>query len=1764
MRKVVIVLTVTMALVTSLQLLASTAVAEPTLYFCDVPNKDIVITNDVEKTWLFIGNIYYQSGHCTNIQTTLYVDGSPVGNWAQGGCYDNSGTIEAVHCQTLSAGTHTVRFSYTVKEGGVNSARFVGFPVPLLLNKPPNTPDLQYPDHNVWLNYNPTYGARVTDSDGDNVRAYFQVSGWKAGWSNWVSSGGTSTWSEGTLPDGTYSWRAYAQDSKGANSGWSGYWTVKKDTVKPTASIDQENGISRDIYIWVKLTESDERSGVKEGDVDVRIDGDSWTHYSSTISDFIYTGSDGHTYEFRYRVQDNAGNWSPFSYDGSVTIEIQRETTLVYDGDLSGQYSDTVTLSATLTDKTSGGGVSGKLITFTIDSQQVADAITDANGKATKTITLTQIPGNYTVVAEFAGDDLYLPSTSPPKQFTILKEDTVLTYMGDTSGQHSDAVTVKAKLTDQDSGQGIANRTISFSIGTQSATAITDSNGVATTSIILAQNPANDYTVETDFAGDGYYHSSHDSDPFDIQKEDTVLVYNGDLSEQYSDTAKVSATLTDADSGLVIGDPHPGCEGETITFTIGTQSTSAISDATGYAEGAITLMQAPDTYTVETDFAGTDYYLPAHDSDSFTVEKEDTVLTYNGDLSGQYSDSIILKSTLAEMDTEVGNLSGKTIVFTIGSQTATATTNAAGVAQTTMALNQSAGSYTVETAFAGDAYYLPSNDSDTFEILKEDTILTYTGPTSGQYSDEVTLSATLAETDGEVGNLSGKTITFTIGTQSVTATTDASGVATKTLILNQAAGNYQVKAEFAGDSYYKKSEDSKPFDILHEDTILTYTGSASGQYSDEVTLSAKLEEQDTQVGDLSGKKITFTIGTQSATATTDASGVAITTLILNQAAGNYQVKAEFAGDGYYKPSKDDSKTFEILKEDTILTYTGDLSGQYSDEVTLSATLAETDSEVGNLSGKTITFTIGTQSTTATTDASGVATASITLAKNPVNTYTVEADFPGDGYYLPSHDSDPFDIQKEDTVLVYNGDLSEQYSDTAKVSATLTDADSGLVIGDPHPGCEGETITFTIGTQSTSAISDATGYAEGAITLMQAPDTYTVETDFAGTDYYLPAHDSDSFTIEKEDTVLSVPNGAIVYSDETTIQVTLYDDDGQTLFHQSDYPKVVYLEYFDGTNWTVISQDTLDSPGDSFFDVFFEIEIPANLDEIAGIYDIRARFDGDIYYNGEISGTGTLTISKEDTVLSPPNGTVTYGKELVITVTLLDNDGETLLHQADTPKTVYLEFFDGSNWLLLAEDSLNSADNSDYELDLAFVCDGPVPPFDDGDYLIRVRFDGDNRYNGDITEGTLIILNAPPEANAGDDQTVDEGDSVTFDGSGSFDIDTNPTDEIPYLAYDWDFADGSGGTGVNQTHAYGDNGVYTVTLTVTDDDGAQDSDTMVVTVNNVAPSVSIDSVDQPNPHFILPHHKLTFTGSFTDPGWLDNHTDIWDFGDSTTAPGTLTEENEPPDATGTSTVKHAYSEPGTYTVTLTITDDDNGVGTSEPWTVTVLGAGQAVGVLDDYIQSLPDSAFKKPAKQRKNALHNKLMEVVQLIAAGEYQEAIDKLQHDIRAKADGSVDGNPKNDWITDPAAQQEICAMIDDIIAYLQTLSAPALAPALAEFPEINGKGKGKGTEAALSLSPSYTFGAPSPYPQPCNPEVWIPYTLGKGVEVTIGIYSANGKLVCVLDIGYQKAGVYISREKAAHWDGRNEYGERVSSGIYFYTIKAGNFIATKKLVVLR
>jgi PKD repeat protein len=228
-----------------------------------------------------------------------------------------------------------------------------------------------------------------------------------------------------------------------------------------------------------------------------------------------------------------------------------------------------------------------------------------------------------------------------------------------------------------------------------------------------------------------------------------------------------------------------------------------------------------------------------------------------------------------------------------------------------------AGSYNVKLTVKDDAG-LTDSVTHTVTVVHRPTTLIYTGGTARDYHDIVTVSGHLTDT-ATTSPLSGKSITFTIGTQSCMASTNGLGDASCFITLSQIPGAYTVNASFAGDAVYAGSNDAKPFTITKEETTLVYTGptvilSGSGI----ATLTATLFEDGTNDDDgdggscppfPSGQTVKLSLGSQFCTGLTDPSGNVMCNLSsVVIPLGPEPLKAEFFGDAYYRPSSDLSKT----------------------------------------------------------------------------------------------------------------------------------------------------------------------------------------------------------------------------------------------------------------------------------------------------------------------------------------------------------------------------------------------------------------------------------------------------------------------------------------------------------------------------------------------------------------------------------------------------------------------------------------------------------------------------------------------------------------------------------------------------------------------------------------------------------------------------------------------------------------------------------------
>ena len=156
-----------------------------------------------------------------------------------------------------------------------------------------------------------------------------------------------------------------------------------------------------------------------------------------------------------------------------------------------------------------------------------------------------------------------------------------------------------------------------------------------------------------------------------------------------------------------------------------------------------------------------------------------------------------------------------------------------------------------------------------------------------------------------------------------------------------------------------------------------------------------------------------------------------------------------------------------------------------------------------------------------------------------------------------------------------------------------------------------------------------------------------------------------------------------------------------------------------------------------------------------------------------------------------------------------------------------------------------------------------------------------------------------------------------------------------------------------------------------------------------------------------------------------------------------------------------------------------------------------------------------------------------------------------------------NAWNSVAAAPSGTTASAQQVQAWL-ALARQGVTPAVqASLPDGFSYERGIQTLEQLvqALAPKETALLAN-YPNPFNPETWIPYQLAQPADVTVRIYAATGAVVRTLDLGHQVAGRYQSRGQAAYWDGRNAFGETVASGLYFYTLTAGDFTATRKMLI--
>jgi hypothetical protein len=394
-------------------------------------------------------------------------------------------------------------------------------------------------------------------------------------------------------------------------------------------------------------------------------------------------------------------------------------------------------------------------------------------------------------------------------------------------------------------------------------------------------------------------------------------------------------------------------------------------------------------------------------------------VTYTGPTQANQGDTITLSGSLLDKNASTtlatAALGTLKLSFAADGSNCDANVDSSGNASCNVTISSGPGVYKAIAAYAGDAAYQGGSQTVDFTVLHIPTKISYSGATSGDYNDLVTLSATLIDdgdpTSFERGDgIPGEMLTFHLGGESCTTFTNLSGFASCLVVPHDDPGSYSVSVSFAGDSpVYNASSSSTPFTVDSEESTLSYTGPTTAHYHDAFTPSARLTDPDGGAP-IAFKTVTFTLGgTESCTANTLANGTVSCTITSSQT-GTQSLVASFAGDVDYVPATA-TTSFSLTPEETTMSYTGPtviLAGAAG--ATLTAKLVEDGSGdndgdggfPGPVPAEAVTLSVGSQHCDGSTDPSGNVSCTISSVSVPLGPETVSASFAGDAFYQASN------------------------------------------------------------------------------------------------------------------------------------------------------------------------------------------------------------------------------------------------------------------------------------------------------------------------------------------------------------------------------------------------------------------------------------------------------------------------------------------------------------------------------------------------------------------------------------------------------------------------------------------------------------------------------------------------------------------------------------------------------------------------------------------
>jgi len=911
----------------------------------------------------------------------------------------------------------------------------------------------------------------------------------------------------------------------------------------------------------------------------------------------------------------------------STTVNVISVTVLNVNS-TSGHKGDIVNLVATFKDG-NGQPVPVKTIKFLVNGNVVGTGTTNNNGVTTVSYTITQDPGNYTVIAQFLSDGIYTACNGTCNLLVSPNLVTSNLNLKPVSGYKDDGVNFTATLRDSD-GNPLNGKNVVFYInGVSIGSVSTDINGVATLVYILTQSSGS-YTTMAMFLQDANYLACNSSSSLQVNLKPTSITTNPVIGYK-GDKVNLTATLKDNNNNNL--------SGKTINFYInGTLVGTGTTNTDGLASYSYTLTQTSGNYIFMAVFEQNGAFETSNSTNYLLVNLIPTQIAINT-VTGRNGDNVNLTASLTDTHNSLV-LAGRQIIFYInGVKIGSGITNSNGLASFGYIITQNTGTCIITAVYSGDAFYAASNNTGNLQVNLTPTSIT-TNPVIGYKGDKINLTATLK--DNNNNNLSGKTINFYInGTLVGTGTTNTDGTANYQYSLTKPNGIYTIMACYSPSGIHAGSNCTNSLQINLIPTEIT-VNQITGYTGDNVNLTAVLKENN-GLG-ISGKTVYFSInGVPVGSALTDENGVAVLAINLIDSGGfnlpqsdnddSYIILANFSADDTYCSSVNSSNLIVKLIPSSIGFES--VTGNNGTSLNLVAFLKDNNNRA--IFGKTVWFYIGENAVgNATTDINGIATLVYKVSELSKN-YCLMVKFLGDDNYNEALTTETLETTPAKTILSILP-VSSYGGTKTNLKATLQD-NCGSVLS-------GKLISFFV---NNNLIGTAETNLDGIATLVYAINScglYNLTAKFSDNVGYNASSDTESWLVNTIPTKIVIKSLKSYRGDKLKLTATLINTFNST----SISGRTVYFY----VNGKIVGSGVTNSSGIATYTYLVK--------EVGGCYTLRSEYKHDNLYTSSCYNT-ILTVLKISTKSQTNSASCKKNSRVRLTATITNLHTNTKLGNA---------------------------------------------------------------------------------------------------------------------------------------------------------------------------------------------------------------------------------------------------------------------------------------------------------------------------------------------------------------------------------------------------------------------------------------------------------------------------------------------------------------------